>query len=90
MMGSEDESDLDGDTLGYFQTPERSGHHWPRVMNQARQVDVIHSQVFPVLNSHTFYSEHLSLAILGILKFVSIDQPCWVPFLTRLRMSSML
>lgn len=35
-------------------------------------VDVIHSQVFPVLNSHTFYSEHLSLAILGILKFVSI------------------
>lgn len=35
-------------------------------------VDVIHSQVFAVLNSHTFYSEHLSLAILGILKFVSI------------------
>lgn len=36
-------------------------------MNQARRVDVIHSQVFPVLNSHTFYSEHLSLAIFGIL-----------------------
>lgn len=41
-------------------------------MNQSRRVDVIHGQVFPVLNSHTSYSEHLSLAILGILIFVSI------------------